>query len=280
MPAVTIYFCLALTQPTCQQGVQRVWRLSTHQEMLLLPQRKPTRRGCLERARSVQVSTTLMWHLWTHVCSQDVVYMPIVTYMYMYHDLAIICLFVWDMVGWVALPFFSFLFFFKLVCYAHVFPCSRKYTLFVKKTPPISRTPSPLPSPYPPLEPVRLYDSYMHPTAAPTLSSAHLQPAAPTLYSAHLQPAAPTLYSAHLHPAPTAPGPSHFVHPPAPTATIPSAHLQPLMPPPSTPPRPSRQPQSSPFTPKGSIEGILSKHPLERHAGRAANELAEKYFFG
>ena len=27
------------------------------------------------------------------------------------------------MVGWVALPFFSFLFFFKLVCYAHVFPC-------------------------------------------------------------------------------------------------------------------------------------------------------------
>ena len=30
---------------------------------------------------------------------------------------AIICLFVWAMVGWVALPFF------KLVCYAHVFPC-------------------------------------------------------------------------------------------------------------------------------------------------------------
>ena len=27
------------------------------------------------------------------------------------------------MVGWVALPFFSFLFFFKVVCYAHVFPC-------------------------------------------------------------------------------------------------------------------------------------------------------------
>ena len=38
-------------------------------------------------------------------------------------SLAIICLFVWAMVGWVALPFFSFLFFFKLVCYAHVFPC-------------------------------------------------------------------------------------------------------------------------------------------------------------
>ena len=35
-------------------------------------------------------------------------------------SLAIICLFVWAMVGWVAL---SFLFFFKLVCYAHVFPC-------------------------------------------------------------------------------------------------------------------------------------------------------------
>ena len=32
-------------------------------------------------------------------------------------SLAIICLFVWAMVGWVALPFF------KLVCYAHVFPC-------------------------------------------------------------------------------------------------------------------------------------------------------------
>ena len=38
-------------------------------------------------------------------------------------SLAIICLFVWAMVGWVALPFFSFLFFFKLVCYVHVFPC-------------------------------------------------------------------------------------------------------------------------------------------------------------
>ena len=35
--------------------------------------------------------------------------------------LAIICLFVWAMVGWIALPFFSF---FKLVCYAHVFPCT------------------------------------------------------------------------------------------------------------------------------------------------------------
>ena len=35
-------------------------------------------------------------------------------------SLAIICLFVWATVGWVALPFFSF---FKLVCYAHVFPC-------------------------------------------------------------------------------------------------------------------------------------------------------------
>ena len=39
-------------------------------------------------------------------------------------SLAIICLFVWAMGGWVALPFFSFLFFFKLVCYAHVFPCT------------------------------------------------------------------------------------------------------------------------------------------------------------
>ena len=35
-------------------------------------------------------------------------------------SLAIICLFVWAMVGWVTLPFFSF---FKLVCYALVFPC-------------------------------------------------------------------------------------------------------------------------------------------------------------
>ena len=33
-------------------------------------------------------------------------------------SLAIICLFVWAMVGWVALPFF------KLVCYAHVLPCT------------------------------------------------------------------------------------------------------------------------------------------------------------
>ena len=36
-------------------------------------------------------------------------------------SLAIICLFVWAMVGWVALPFFSL---FKLMCYAHVFPCT------------------------------------------------------------------------------------------------------------------------------------------------------------
>ena len=42
-------------------------------------------------------------------------------------SLAIICLFVWAMVGWVALPFFSFLFFFKLVCYAHVFPYTHTY---------------------------------------------------------------------------------------------------------------------------------------------------------
>ena len=34
-----------------------------------------------------------------------------------------ICLFVWAMVGWVTLPFFSFYFLIKLVCYAHVFPC-------------------------------------------------------------------------------------------------------------------------------------------------------------
>ena len=40
-------------------------------------------------------------------------------------SLAIICLFVGAMVGWVALPFFSFLFFFKLVCYAHVFQCNK-----------------------------------------------------------------------------------------------------------------------------------------------------------
>ena len=38
-------------------------------------------------------------------------------------SLAIICLFVRDMVGWVTLPFFSFLFL-TLVCYAHVFPCT------------------------------------------------------------------------------------------------------------------------------------------------------------
>ena len=31
-------------------------------------------------------------------------------------SIAIICLFVWAMVGWVTLPFFSY--FFKLVCYA------------------------------------------------------------------------------------------------------------------------------------------------------------------
>ena len=36
--------------------------------------------------------------------------------------IAIIRLFGWATVGWVTLPFFSFLF--LLVCYAHVFPCN------------------------------------------------------------------------------------------------------------------------------------------------------------
>ena len=52
-----------------------------------------------------------------------------------------------------------------------------------------------------------------------------------------------------------------------------------LMLPPCTPPRPLQKPplQSSPFTPKKSIEEIFSN---ERDAGRATNQLAELYFFG